>query len=467
MRRLVIDRCSEPHALQPFVLNAEGGTEPLVNLYLSGSRFRGYAVGTQKKYALSMAMWLTFCDVKGKSWRSAEPDDVADFKFWRMSDPGNVDRVVGSTFHADLAAIDSFYDWVAPRYGISSPIVRSEKRRVRNEFVGGVAKAEPAGVRDRDVKWLDPKAVARWIDMGLRGLSEDGRENAESRNRVGARDAAYAQLLYGSGLRAQEGGSLLLAELPPEHVQSRFHRLVLAAACAKGKRGRRFWLDRAGLDETRIYIEGQRAEAVARAQAERRYEKCPDLLIALGPPMDRRLPVRWKGKSEGLRLDSLGPSERMRLFFETDRGLEPAMVWLNEDGRPRPFQSWNSTFAAANKRLTRAGYEWFTCTPHMLRHSFALRWYAVARLLWDRRLGHLTEDEQHDFREQFGDTWQFVQTLLGHRHPQTTANIYLEPFQSCEVDILLECAAAAPVSALIESIFESDRRVVHDPVEVR
>jgi integrase len=30
-----------------------------------------------------------------------------------------------------------------------------------------------------------------------------------------------------------------------------------------------------------------------------------------------------------------------------------------------------------------------------------------------------------DFRAQFGDTWYFVMTLLGHRSVATTMNVYL------------------------------------------
>ncbi len=37
-------------------------------------------------------------------------------------------------------------------------------------------------------------------------------------------------------------------------------------------------------------------------------------------------------------------------------------------------------------------------------------------------------DGLEDFREQFGDTWSLVQTMLGHSDVNTTRNIYLEPF---------------------------------------
>lgn len=59
----------------------------------------------------------------------------------------------------------------------------------------------------------------------------------------------------------------------------------------------------------------------------------------------------------------------------------------------------------------------------MLRHSFALRWFAVGKLASALQLQHLSEEETRDFRAQFGDTWHLVQTMLGHRSVETTKNV--------------------------------------------
>lgn len=61
----------------------------------------------------------------------------------------------------------------------------------------------------------------------------------------------------------------------------------------------------------------------------------------------------------------------------------------------------------------------------MHRHSFALKWFSVGKLIFAQRLGHLTEEEMRDFREQFGDHWHLVQTMLGHRRVETTKEVYL------------------------------------------
>jgi hypothetical protein len=115
--------------------------------------------------------------------------------------------------------------------------------------------------------------------------------------------------------------------------------------------------------------------------------------------------------------DALTPDARRRLLRETPDGLEPAALWLNEDGSARAPRGWHHTFDTANKRLIRLGFVGFAGAAHMLRHSFALRWYSVGKLAYRARIGHLTEEETRDFREQFGDTWSLVQLLLGHQDP--------------------------------------------------
>lgn len=453
---------------QPFVLGDDGRPVGEVNAYFGSRLFRSYAESTRDKYSRGVCTWLNFCEARGISWRSASEDDVSDFKFWRMTDQANLKRVVGSTVHGDLAAMSSLYEWLESRTTVVNPVTRVQLRDStgarRGFVVRGAAKAEPAGVRDRDVKWLDPAGVSRWVDVALRRLDLSGREPERVRSLTGPRDAAYAMLLYGSGLRRSEAGSLLMSELPGGGDVQTYYSVRLASSCAKGGRSRSWWLPRSALDEVQLYLEAGRAEAVQRAVRMGRYPsqgEAPVIEAELGP---RRVAVRVDGSRHVVSLDTLTPKQRLGLYRVVDGRIEPAAVWLNGDGRPRPSRAWNATFATGNDRFVRLGLPWFRCTPHMLRHSFALRWYAVARLLWDRRLAHLTDTEQRDFRVQFGDTWSFVQTLLGHAHPQTTADIYLEPFRGLEVELLLECVEDLPLSGLMRAIFARDPRVLHDPV---
>lgn len=454
---------------QPFVLDADGYPDRTVNAFFGSRRFRGYAATTQTRYALSIRLWLDFCEAVNVRWVDASPETVSDFKYWRMTDSNNPSRVAGSAFHTDLAAVSALYEWCDARFSLQNPVLRREFIRRgptygNSNLNGGQrALAEPAGVRDRNVKWLEPAAVRRWINVGLRGLTITGEEPAYSRNRTGTRDAAFAELLYGSGLRVSEAASLLLAELPNTKDAQRLYRSgELAAACAKGGAHRRWWCSRDALGDVEVYVEGQRAESVRRAQALGRYEQLDRVIEVRVDPTTRRI-FGVEGGNQ-MSLDTLDARTRLRLFQRTERGLEPLALWLNESGLPRTAHSWQSTFRTGNERTTRASYPDFICTPHMLRHSFALRWYSVGRLIWDRRLVGLTDDEQCDYRQQFGDTWTFVQMLLGHRHPQTTANIYLEPFRALEVELLLEYAAEVPLPALMQVMASRDQRIVLDPV---
>lgn len=142
-------------------------------------------------------------------------------------------------------------------------------------------------------------------------------------------------------------------------------------------------------------------------------------------------------------------------------------MWLNEDGLPRTAHGWQHTFRTAKERLARMGLTRFAGAAHMLRHSFALRWFAIGRLIYAQRLAYLTEEETADFRAEFGSTWSLVQTLLGHRNPQTPMNVYLEPFRSLEVELLLAHIQDAAVSELLGELFAGERRVLGDPLADR
>jgi hypothetical protein len=50
------------------------------------------------------------------------------------------------------------------------------------------------------VKWLTPRAFRLWRDVGLRGYGADGRPDAGWRGRHDSRDAAFADVLFASGV---------------------------------------------------------------------------------------------------------------------------------------------------------------------------------------------------------------------------------------------------------------------------
>lgn len=472
---------------QPFLLGPDGAADVRVNRWFASEEIRGLEPLTWRKYAYSLAVWLTFLSSRGCRWDDADPVEQEAFKVWRVTDARNARLVTLGTYKHDLIAVRLFYLWAAAEYGVANPVRMRRGRGCRRDGSPAERPATaPVAVRDRDVKWFDPAGYGRYRDVGLLGLTVDGRDDPGFRGRNSQRDAAFADGLYGTGLRLREWGSILVAELPPDDPSRGYYTCRLAAAVAKGRVGRRYWMPRWALQDALGYVEGERATAVRRGRRAGRYERMAGragIRIVTGMQRGRRVRLRRadsSGSVSEVSLDALAPAARLGLLWETPEGLEPAALWLNEDGLPRHHEGWEHTFTTANARLARLGLVGFAGAPHMLRHSFALRWYAVGRVLYEARYAHLTEEETRDFRQQFGNAWDLVQLLLGHRDQRTTQETYLEPFRSLEMEMLLLHATTispssstdagvstnvdSAVQELMTAMFGTDRRVLGDPV---
>jgi site-specific recombinase XerD len=433
---------------QRFLIGPDGRPDERVNAFLASPRMRNRAENTSRAYAYSLGVWLNFLLAAGLNWWEASEDEAEAFQFWRLTDPRNGQPVEASSFARDVAACKSFYRWIGKRHAVVNPFEDFEP---------------PRGRKGADVKWLDPAAVTRWIDVGLRGRDLSGRADPSWQGRNEQRDAAFAEGLYGTGLRLGSWASVVLPELPDLARGRRFFRCELADACAKGRNGYAYWTPLATLRGVLGYVEGARAAAVRRAQAADRYDKVGPVLLAEAT----RTAALLKAAHGGTRRkawNDVGPNERMQLFRQTPQGLEPAALWLNEDGLPRDGHGWHHTFDIANERIASLGLDGFTCSPHMLRHSMALKWFAIGKLVHTARLAHLTPDEASDFRAQFGDTWHLVQTMLGHRRVETTKLVYLEPFQNLEVELLLAHADGFPAAQFMADAFAGHPRVRTDPL---
>jgi hypothetical protein len=209
-------------------------------------------------------------------------------------------------------------------------------------------------------------------------------------------------------------------------------------------------------------LEGSRAEAIGRARRRGAYNQAADVRIVTGyNPASRCLHVEGPDGSRAVSVNSLGPAERRRLFRRTPQWLEPLAVWLSIDGLPKAAHSWEDTFQAANARVRAswlaaggAAEARLFCRPHMLRHSFALKWFSILSMVWDHRLEGFSEAERKDLRDQFGDIWYQLATLLGHADPATTRTYYLEPFTGLDVDYLmsvLDDGEQAAIDALVRA----------------
>lgn len=453
----------------PFLLDPSGRADARINGFWRAPGVRGLAKSTQRRYAFSLKVWLDFLHAVGVSWEQADPSTVGMFKEWRLSTEDNVEHVMPGSFRADLAALRRFYVWAANQHGVENPV---RLRVIGEGFFGDeVTKLEatPSGIRRADVKWLTPKAFREWRNLGLRGFTAEGLPAPTWWGRTEDRDVAFAEGLYGTGLRLGEWSSILTVELPETASQGLFRGWV-ASACAKRSVGRPFWMRRRVAQLVRFYLEeGGRPAAVARAQRAGRYEQVADrwLLRSVLPSGGLEV-IDGDGVARSVAVDTLSPELRMRLFRDGPGGLEPVWLWLNHDGTVRPKQAWHKTFDRANQRVEKAlaragkvGRLW--CRPHMLRHGFALRWYCIATFVAWQRTELLTEQERRDFRNQLGDVWFLLATLLGHHTTETTRAVYLEPFQALQVEQLIALMDAddrAALERLVETLAAGEPRVL-------
>lgn len=446
---------------QPFLLRPDGWPDPDVVAYFNDGAFRLLAPQTQVSYASDLKVHFTFLASKGLDWRHATEDDFKDFAFWRRQESRNPRRISGAKFSRELAACRRFYEWQVRRGVIGrSPVAVDEVRRPDGS-VRHVARLHPSNVRRSRVKWLTSRAYRRWRDIGLRGYGADGMRDASWRGRNDVRNAAFADVLWSSGLRLREGATLLCWELPSSCGGAGLVRGRVGEDVAKGS-GRDFWIAERALRDIEAYRDSARAAAVRRAQSERRYEGLDGLMVAKSVTRNRQVVLAGSdGSRDRISLDALSAVDRERLFVEGDDGLEPAMLWLTEAGMPMPYDTWKKVFAVANDRCAAQGVA-ISCHAHMLRHSFALRMLVSLMHTFDRRLD-LTPQRRHENRELFGDPYVCVQTLLGHRSRDTTEAIYLEPAKGLEVELFLNGDEDhESASVLLSRIAQASDRVLDD-----
>lgn len=439
---------------QWFLLGPTGFPDIRVNRFLASAKFGVLAENTQRDYAYSLTLWLSFLEARGCPWWEADEEHTEDFEFWRLTDPANATTVQTSTYAKDVAACKKFYGWMCKRY---------------SDVLDVFAEVEfPAAKREASVKWLDAAAWNRWRDLGLRGRDVSGRRDRSWRGRNEQRDAAFVDGLYGTALRLSEWASVVLPELPQLRAGRGYYTCELAGKCAKGGYGHPYWIDHHTLSEVWSYIEGARAKAVRQAQAAGTYERMQrPILVEVRSNGSVRMSAESTGDKVVRRWNALRPSVRRRMLRETPTGLEPLSLWLNEDGSPRNPHGWHHTFDAANDRVAALGLHNFRVHPHMARHSAALRWFSLGKLVYAKRVAHLDEDESRDFRDQFGDAWDLTQTILGHRRVETTKTVYLEPFQNLSVETMLASIAGLDVSKFLAEVFRDHPQVISDPIGAR
>ncbi len=462
----------------PILLSSNGELDEwLVHYCTSCPTFTSLNVSSRKTYAREIAQWCGFLGSQHPplTWLEATEDDFVDYKIRRTDHLQFADSVTGATWNKAVFALRDLYDWAVSH---KIPITAHGPEIEASPVPGGRAAMRVPGVRvnavfvrkERD-RWIVPGTYRLWRDVGLAGRKTEragahewraAGEDGSFRARNSLRNTAFTDFVYSTGLRVQEAGSLLLAELPPMGVVE----AKLPAAIAKYSKPRTWYAAPAVMRTLRNYVTVARAAAVRRAIREGRYDAMQDIIWVTEVRRAR------KGTFDAVRddgvvmsLNTLKPSVRRRLFWLRDGRPEPMVLWLNEGGTPFHHESWIGVFEGANERLWAeieatgaAVSDELTVTPHSLRFSFAL---ALAVRL------HQRLDDMHGWDEsvaygdgsRYDEVFRTVKDVLGHRSVETTRNTYMPRVQRLRFDRLFgslnaDTATGDLVSALAQDLVE-------------
>jgi site-specific recombinase XerD len=426
----------------PFLLDPEGRYDVALNRYFLHGRIAAGPENTQRAIAYDLANWLNFLwfNRRQTSWRDATSEDRAAYKTWRRNDPDGP-HVAGATWNREVATVNSFYRW-AVRKGLvrENPIEQRPTRDRDGHHRRAVGAAETPAEAAHDARrvalaWLPPASYRRWRDVGIRGYRPDGLADRSFRGRHASRNQAFCDLMVRTGLRVSEQVSLTRFELPEPDDQRVYYPTTLPVVIAKRGSGRVIYIPRSALRSVWDYLRFERTEAVEHARAQGRYETLPDLLIVEDPTLPRVPLVQRDGRVRWVGVDRLGHRERARLLLRTPQGLEPAALWLDEQGMPTGVDGWKKVFATANRRCARAGVN-LRCHPHVLRHSFAVVTLEQLQRGHLRDLEQMNPGQRPSYQMVFGDPLRWVSLRLGHASTQT-ALVYLHTLAELEFETKL------------------------------
>ncbi|KOX56243.1 integrase [Streptomyces purpurogeneiscleroticus] len=419
----------------PFILGSDGGYDHNLNRFLRFCPTMGVrSMNSLRAYARDIVVWMRFLEERrnGKPLWSADRDDIAAFhEARRMSEPPF--RISASSWNRMIAALDKLYRWAVDEKIMTAAPFTYRQLWSRAAAASGaiiamaVNCAKESGARKGDMRFLDMPRYLVFRDVGLRGRLPDGREDPAWRGRNGERNALFAELLITTGLRLQEASSLLLSELPElsTHLDPTARSLPfrLAAATAKGSRGRDIRMPIRLIGQLHDYVRIERDNALGRVRQSGRIRRTRSRIPVV--ECERRaLRLSDGDRTMKVSVDQLTPSERTRLVdAET---CVPLALWLTEDGQPMPMASWEAVFGRASERCRRLGFTDMHVTPHMLRHSFAV--HMLTLLLREQVAWVVSERSRHlgsAYRRMIGDPLLKLQRLMGHSRIESTY-IYLD-----------------------------------------
>lgn len=411
----------------PFVLNGDGSPDDTLNqFFLSLPATGGRSANTWRAYAGDLLAFARFLAPRRRSVLDANWEDLQAYYALRRMHRGELHLSKGSWNRA-VAALERFYEWAVEERLIAKTPFRYRARRSWNgesqraeERVGNVLRAK--GAKGEDISYISMEAFRFFREVGLRGLLPDGRPDPNFGRRNGQRDALMANLLVTTGMRIEEGSTLLLDELPTDEEVARSgddalrHRL--APPCAKGDKSRYIYVPRRALEEMHEYVAIERSTHVAAAAARGTYDALPTAIIV--HPSPSKGGFRF-GASATRAYGVLDPRTRRRLLVEREGGREPAWLFLSERGQPVSTKSWDKIFRRACDRCRSFGRN-LSISPHDLRHTYAI--HLLSKLIHrsaERAARQMSDNPgKKVYDALMGDALNELRIRMGHADITTT-----------------------------------------------
>lgn len=405
---------------------------------------------TWTTYARVLRDWMEFlagCGYHPFDGRDRLRSALSEYAIYRRNGSLGT-RFANSTWNLHISVLTRFYEWACDeRLVEATPFTFSRRMRWSEEhpveFQRNNAKL-PVPKAHSTIKYLESDFVDLLLNA-LGGEAEGGSEDKHFRGRHPLRNSSFVRAVIATGLRRREFTYLLVYEIPalpprPTLVPIRFpvpHRL------AKGSKPRTTWIDHSALEHLHNYIELER-NALQRRGWDKDIPRKELLHVEEPDPHGALIDGARRSWS------SLRQEERLRLV--SPEGFS-CILALQSDGSP--FQSWPSVLTRASRRIRKDFDPRFPdVSPHMLRHTFAMR--TLERLVdgYFRSAAALVTATDADAALEFylhkHDPLAILRDLLGHSSV-TTTETYLR-----RLDVTRVYRSAYENAGLASGLFEVD-----------
>lgn len=277
----------------------------------------------------------------------------------------------------------------------------------RNTFAG-------RGVENRTIRFLTEGQLRLFLNVGLRG---DAPADPATAPAYPERDYSFGLVLAATGLRREEGALLLDAEVPtPERMPP--GGVWPFTRYGKGGRPRTVYVTLELAHAIDLYRATEREAIVRAAQPRlRRLRRDGELVMVDKLAVDTR-GVRLVIDGRTTPAERLDDERRARAaHVRDDATVEPLGLFLGRGGLPLSVKYWNAMFTDADARARSVVHDdrppaYLKVTPHVMRHSFAVR--MLSALMREGR------DRAGNPYHLLANPVLTVMQLLGHASVETT-----------------------------------------------